>query len=458
MRAETRNIWLKIAGFHPHYIKPPTISTEKMVRLLLPLLLVTSSLLSQPVPQTFTPAKSAAEAGFSEDRLRRLDSWLQGLIDQGIAPNAVTFVAHRGKVVHYKAFGYSNLDRKTPLKRDDLYRIASQSKAITTTTLMTLFEEEKFLLDDPISKYIPAFKNPKVLVSYDKKDPVGGSYETRPTKGEITIRQLLSHNAGLPYEHPLDGRPEFKVPFFNSTAPDKLEDVINKLAKRPLLRDPGRSDSSGAGFTYGLNTDIIGRLIEILAGKPLDVAMRERVLEPLGMTDTHFYLPAGKVSRLVELYSKSSLDKPLTLHTNEAYRNSSVSGAKTYFSGGAGLISSVEDYAKFCQMLLNGGTFNNRRVLGRKTIEMMLRNQIGEAEVWDRKDKFGLGFQLISENSRYGDQASPGSFTWGGMYCSEFTIDPKEDLILLIFTNVQPYAHYSDFVRKFRIAVYQALE
>ncbi|MVM38907.1 serine hydrolase [Spirosoma sp. HMF3257] len=427
------------------------------MRLLLLLLLVTAPLLAQPLPQTFTTAKSPAEAGFSADRLKRLDSWLQELIDKDIAPNAVTFVAHRGKVVHYKAFGYSNLAKKTPLKRTDLYRIASQSKAITTVTLMTLFEEEKFLLDDPISKYIPAFKNPKVLVSYDKNDPVGGNYKTRPAKSEITIRQLLSHNAGIPYEHPLDQRPEFKVPFFNSTAPDKLEDVINKLATRPLLRDPG-TDSTGAGFTYGLNIDILGRLIEILSGKPFDVAMRERVLEPLGMADTYFYLPDNKASRLVELYSKPGMDKPLTLHMNEAYRNFAISGAKTFFSGGAGLVSSVEDYAKLCQMLLNGGTFNNKRILGRKTVEMMLRNQIGTAEVWDRKDKFGLGFQLITENSHYGDQATPGSFTWGGMYCSEFTIDPKEELILLIFTNVHPYAYYGDFVKKFRIAVYQALE
>lgn len=426
------------------------------MRLLLLLTFITQPLFAQ-LPQTFTIPKSAAEAGFSADRLKRLDIWLQGLIDQGIAPNAVTFVAHRGKIVHYKAFGYKNLEKKTPLQRNDMYRIASQSKAITTVTLMTLYEEEKFLLDDPISKYIPAFKNPRVLVKYDKNDPTGGSYETRPAKGEITIRQLLSHNAGLPYEHPLDKRPEFNVPFFNSLAPDKLENVVNKLAKRPLLRDPG-SDSTGAGFTYGLNTDIIGRLVEILSGKPLDVAMRERVLTPLGMNDTYFYLPDTKASRLVELYSKSSMDKPLTLHTNEAYRHSSTTGAKTYFSGGAGLISTAEDYAKFAQMLFNGGLFNNQRVLGRKTVEMMLRNQIGAAEVWDRKDKFGLGMQLITENSRYGDQASPGSFGWGGMYCSEFTVDPKEQLIMVIFTNVQPYAYYSDFVRKFRIAVYQALE
>ncbi|GAB3490837.1 serine hydrolase domain-containing protein [Spirosoma knui] len=426
------------------------------MRICILFLFISSSLFAQP-PQTFTVAKSPAEAGFSTDRLKRLDTWLQGLIDQDIAPNAVTFVAHRGKIVHNKAFGYSNLEKKTPLKRDDMYRIASQSKAITTTVLMTLFEEEKFLLDDPISKYIPAFKNPKVLVRYDSKNPTGGSYDTRPAKGEITIRQLLSHNAGIPYEHPLDQRPEFKIPFFNSTQPDKLEDVINKLAARPLLRDPG-TDSTGAGFMYGLNTDIIGRLVEILSGKPLDAAIRERVLEPLGMNDTYFYLPADKASRLVELYEKPTMAKPITPHPNATYRNYAVTGARTYFSGGAGLISTVADYARLCQMLLNGGTFNNKRILGRKTVDMMVRNQIGTAEVWDRKDKFGLGFQLITEASHYGDQASPGSITWGGMYCSEFTIDPKEELILLIFTNVQPYAYYSDFVKKFRIAVYQALE
>ncbi|GAB3340399.1 serine hydrolase domain-containing protein [Larkinella ripae] len=356
-------------------------------------------------------------------------------------------MARNGKVVHHKAYGFSNLEKKIPLKRDDIYRIASQSKAITTVTLMTLFEEQKFVLDEPISNYIPAFKNPRVLVSVDAEK---GTYETRPAKREITIRHLLSHNAGIPYDHPLDKRPEFKVPYLNSLQADKLEEVVNRLAARPLLKDPGEA------FTYGLNTDIIGRLVEILSGKPLDVAMRERVLEPLGMNDTYFYLPANKASRLVELYAKSA-GKPLTLHDNVSNRTYPVAGAKTYFAGGAGLVGPIEDYAKFCQMLLNGGTFNNKRILGRKTVDMMLENQIGDAEVWERQDKFGLGFQLITSRSHYGDQATPGAYTWGGAYCSEYTIDPKENLILLVYTNVMPYAHYGDFVRKFRMAVYQAL-
>ena len=415
------------------------------------LLLMANLCVAQPADPSdrFTTAKTPTEGGFSVDRLKRLDDLMQGFIDSGKAPNLVTFVARNGKIIHYKAYGYSNVEKKTPINRDAIFRIASQSKAITTATLMTLFEEGKFILDEPISKYIPAFKSPRVLVSNDK---AAGTYETRPAKSEITIRQLLAHNAGIPYEHPLDQMAEFKVPFFNSTEPDKLEDVVNKLAKRPLTKDPGD------GFVYGLNTDIIGRLVEVLSGKSFDVAMRERVLDPVGMNNTHFYLPDAKAARLVELYSKASPDKPMTVHDNPAYRNYAVSGAKTYFSGGAGLVSTVEDYAKFCQMLLNGGTVNGKRILGRKTIEMMTRNQIGEAEVWDRKDKFGLGVQLIGEGSHYGDQASPGSYTWGGMYCSEFTIDPKENLIMLVFTNVHPYAHYGEVVRKFRSTVYQALE
>lgn len=403
---------------------------------------------AQQTPQTFTPAKSAEDAGFSTDRLQRLDAIMQSFITDGLAPNATVFVARHGKVVSYKAYGYSNLETKTPLKKDDLFRIASQSKAIATVALMTLFEQGKFLLDDPISKYIPEFKSPRVLESFDAATL---KYETRPAKSEITIRHLLTHTAGIPYQHPLEKLPEFQVPYFNSTQPDVLADVVKKIAARPLITDPGEK------FVYGLNTDVIGYLIEVLSGKKLDVYLKESVTGPLGMNDTYFYLPAEKASRLVELYSKPSADKPLQLNPNQDYRTFATTGAKTYFSAGAGLISSTEDYARFCQMLLNYGRFNNHQILGRKTIEMMVRNQIGALEVWDRKDKFGLGLQVVTENTHYGDNASIGSLTWGGMYCSEYMIDPKENLILLVFTNVEPYAHSDDFIHKFRIGVYQAL-
>ncbi|MBA4852693.1 serine hydrolase [Emticicia sp. BO119] len=402
------------------------------------------------VPQVLTQAKTPEEAGFSSERLKRLDTHFQEIVDKGIAPNIVTLVAHKGKIVHEKAFGYRNLETKTPLRKDDIFRIASQSKLITTIGLMMLFEEGKFFLDEPISKYISSFKNAKVLVSYDEKDH--SKYITRPAKSAITIRQLLSHSAGIPYEHPLQELPEFKVPFFCSIENDQLKDVVDKIAARPLLHDPG------AQFTYGLNTDVLGRLIEILSGMPFDEYLHKKVLDPLGMNDTYFYLPADKANRLVELYSKGNTEDKLTLHNNEIYRKFAITGQKSYFSGGAGLVSTIQDYARICQFILNKGEFNGKRLLSRSTIDLMTRNQIGENFVWDRQDKFGLGLQIITPESHYGDNATPGSLTWGGMYCSEYTIDPKEDLILLVFTNVHPYAHYSDIVRKFRILVYQSLQ
>lgn len=401
------------------------------------------------LPQVFTVAKSPEEVGFSTERLKRLDAHFQDIIEKGIAPNIVTFIAKKGKIVHYKAFGYSNLETKQVLKKDDIFRIASQSKLITTVGLLMLFENGKFFLDEPISKYIPAFKNPKVLVSFDEKDK--SKFVTRPAKSEITIRQLLSHSAGIPYEHALQDLPEFKVPFFCSTENDILKDVVDKIAARPLIADPGTQ------FVYGLNTDVIGRLIEVISGMSFDEYLRKKVLDPLGMKDTYFYLPDAKAPRLVELYSKGNINDKLSVHSNETYRKYAISGKRTYFSGGAGLLSTIEDYAKICQFILNKGKFNGKRLLSRSTIEIMERNQIGESFVWDRNDKFGLGLQIISSESHYGDNATTGSLTWGGMYCSEYTIDQKEETIMLVFTNVHPYAHYSDIVRKFRILVYQAI-
>jgi CubicO group peptidase (beta-lactamase class C family) len=410
--------------------------------------LIVSHFLQAQAPAAFTPAKTPEEVGFSSERLKRVDELLQGFVEQGIAPNAVSFVARKGKIVHFKTYGYSNVEKKTPLKKDDIFRIASQTKAITTTALLMLYEEGKFLLEDPVSKYIPAFKNQRVLVDFDKTSLM---YTTRPAKREVTIHDLLTHTAGIPYEHPLENRPEFKVPYFNSVENDVLADVVNRIAARPLTADPGEK------FVYGLNSDVVGRLVEIFSGMTLNDFLQKRVCEPIGMNDTHFYLPDAKAGRLVELYSKGDVKQPLTRHTNDAYREYAIKGPKSYFSGGAGLLSTVEDYAKFCQMLLNGGTFNGKRLLGRKTVELMGRNHMNPLTVWDRKDGFGLGLQVISENSHYGDQATPGALTWGGMYCSEYTIDPKEELIMLVFTNIHPYAHYSDFVRKFRIVTYAAL-
>jgi CubicO group peptidase (beta-lactamase class C family) len=423
-------------------------SLKKQNILIISLLVIQYNLLAQ-IPQSFSQVRNAEEVGVSSERLKRLDDFMQDFVNQGKAPNVLTFVARKGKVVHHKAFGFSNLDKKTPVKKDDIFRIASQTKAIVTVGLLMLYEEGKFLLDEPLAKYIPAFKTPKILTDYNDKDR--SKYATRPAKSEITIRQLLSHTAGIPYEHPLQNLPEFKVPFFNSTEKDLLKEVVEKIAARPLVAEPGEK------FVYGLNTDVVGRLIEVLSGMPLDVYLTKKILSPLGMRDTYFYLPDNQAYRLVELYEKPTLKDTLKTHQNESYRKFAYTGAKTYFSGGAGLVSTIEDYARFCQMILNKGEFNKQKLLSHSTIDLLFRNQIGDNFVWDRKDKYSLGLQIFTPESTYADNATPGAVMWGGMYCSEYVIDPKEEMILLVFTNVHPYADCGELQHKFRVLVYQSL-
>lgn len=400
--------------------------------------------------QQLRPAASASAAGFSSERLQRLDSFFNAAIKNGYAPNAVTFIARNGQIVHHKAYGYNNIEKRTPAKTTDIFRIASQTKLITTIAMMMLYEEGRFFLDDPIAKYLPEFRDVQVLVSYDKAT---GKIETRAPKTPPTIRHLLSHSAGIGYGTALDSQLiGGSMTFLSSLDALTTEEIVKKVAKRPLAHDPGEQ------FTYGYNTDIAGRIVEVLSGKSLNDFFRERIFTPLGMNDTWFYLPPSKANRLVELYAKPTMESPFTLHSDESNRMFPVAGKQTLYLGGAGLVSTAADYAKICQLILNGGSFNDVRLLSRKTVALMGRNQIGGSEVWDRDDKFGLGLQIITEDTRYGDQASPGSLTWGGAYCSEYTIDPEEKLIMLVFTNVSPYAYYGEFVRKFRILTYQALK
>ena len=401
-------------------------------------LLLTGYLHAQSTPHTLNP-----------QRLGRVDSFLQQLVERDIAPNVQALVLQGGKEVYRSTYGVADVASGRAARPDDIYRIASQTKALVTVGLMKLFERGAFFLEDPISKYIPAFAGTQVL---GELDSVSGEYALEDLDRPITIRHLLSHTAGIAYEMPGDLDERYPIPFFASLEPVTTEEVVGLIAARPLVAHPGER------FVYGLNTDVIGRLVEILSGMPLDEFMQREVFGPLGMKDSHFYLPADKTDRLVSLYSKPGMEDTLVLHENETYRDFAVQGAQTYFSAGAGSVGTIDDYARFCQMLLNGGELAGVRLLSPTTIALMLRNQIGGLTVWDREDKFGLGFQLITPDSHYGDQATPGSFTWGGMYCSEYTIDPTEQLVLLVYTNVHPTPYYQEVVRKFRVLVYSALE
>lgn len=385
---------------------------------------------------------------FSAERLQRVDTFLVNQVAQGKIPHAQSMIIHRGKVVHNSVYGASDTGRKKPLTNDAIWRIASQSKLITTLAVMMLYEEGKFLLEDPIATYIPAFDSAQVLTSYDSSTL---AYEARPAARAITIRDLLTHTAGISYEHPLQEHLEFEVPFFSSLEDDLLEDVVDRIAARPLLHDPGEQ------FTYGLNTDVLGRLVEVVSGQSLAEFFRQRIFAPLGMQDTYFYLPKEKARRLVTLFSKEEVTGELTVHQNPQYQDYARSGERTFYSGGAGLVSTAADYAKVCQLILNEGEYQGERLLSPLTVQLMTRNQIGDLSVWERHDKFGLGLQTITPDSHYGGLAPPGTLTWGGLYCSEYTIDPENELVMQLYTNVYPFVDCSELVRTYRVLVYAAL-
>lgn len=402
------------------------------------------------VPQSFTYTTQPLDGGFNTDRINRIDSVLQRMVQRGELPNVVTFVAKEGIVVHNKAYGYKNIEQNVEIKSDDIFRIASQTKAITTAALMTLYEEGRFLLDDPIKKYIPEFRNSQVLETFNREDT---TFTTRPARRDITIRHLLTHTSGIHYGilGGGEGHMMFKkegIPAVNSLDSITVEEVVKKIAKMPLLFNPGKK------FMYGMNTDVVGYLIEVLTGQKLDEVIKERILDPLGMNDTYFYLPDNESDRLVTLYSSGF--SGLKVHNNVSYQTYPVAGAKMFLSGGAGLCGPIADYAKFCQMMLNKGEFNNTKVLSRKTVELMTRNQIGDLTINGFGNKFGLGFELFGESAAASHLGSEGTFKWGGMYYTDYLIDPTENLIMLIYTNVEPYWGENKH-EIFHNLVYQAL-
>lgn len=387
--------------------------------------------------------------GFSAERLTRIDSMVTKLIATEEVPGAVVFISRNGKPVLHKAYGYSDYVAKTSLKKDDIFRIASQTKAITSLGIMMLWEEGKFQLDEPISNFIPEFKNPKVLLKVDYADT---SFTTEPAGKEITFRHLLTHTSGLDY--PAIGSKDFKaiyakhdVPSGIGNAKDVLGDKIKILATLPLKHKPGEK------YTYGLNTDVLGYLIEVLSGKNLDQFFRERIFQQLGMNDTYFYLPESKHARLVPLYDggKGKAFKMVgTVYDNVDPDYPKLKG--TYYSGGAGLSSTIEDYSKFLQLFLNKGTYNGKRLISRKTIELMLTNQTSNLT----SSYLGLGFGLETPGNDHLSVLSLGSFSWGGAFNTHYWADPKENFVALIFTNIYQTAHWN-IGDKFKVLTYQAI-
>jgi CubicO group peptidase (beta-lactamase class C family) len=383
----------------------------------------------------------------SSERLNRIDTMLLQSIENKWIAGAVGFIARDGKIIYNRSFGVSDLENKLPMQTDNIFRIASQTKAITSIGLMMLFEEGKFLLDDPISKYIPEFAHPQVLDKFNEKDT---TFTTVPSRREITIRDLLTHTSGIDYSG--IGSPAMKAIYskagiLGGFGSDKVTigDDIKLLGKQPLVHQPGER------FTYGLNVDVIGYLIEILSGEKLDKYFKQYIFEPLGMNDTWFSLPEEKQGRLVKVITEDA-DHQVTSMPQGSVNYPLLKG--TYFAGGAGLSSTTKDYAIFLQMLLNKGEYNGKRLLTRRTVELITCNQIGDLNLG--VDKFGLGFQITTERGQAVLGVSEGSFAWGGYFATTYWADPKERLVCLLFMQQFPLSH-GEIQSKFRALVYQTL-
>ncbi len=416
-------------------------------------------------PQSFTVNADISDK-FVVERLSRIDSAFQRYIDNGYMPHAVLMVVQDGRIVHHKAYGWRDIENRIPCQRDDFFRIASQTKAISVVALMTLFEEGRFQLDEPIKKYIPEFRNPQVLVSYDQKT---GNYTTRPAKRDITIRHLITHTSGICYDGVFDKiLREQGVAAHNTLDSITLQENVRRMARVPLRHDPGDD------FTYSYNIDVLGALAEIISGQDFDSFVRERVLEPLGMNNTFFHLPADKKDRLVRLYcyTQSADDKEastlphgmayagdqrgrLHLSDSELYQTFPYAGAQTFVSPSAGMVGTAEDYARFCQMVLNNGEFNNHRILGRKTLEMMQKNGVGDMR---GEIGFGMAWDVFTPQNAHNTIVSEGAMRWGGMFGTDYIIDPEEQLILIMYQNNMPNLSGYNAKTLLHNVVYQALK
>ena len=396
-------------------------------------------------------ATSAAVTGFSAERFKTIDDNLNEWVKKGWMNGAVGLIIRNGKVAYYKPVGYNETDTKDPMKKDGIFRIASQTKAITSVAVMMLFEEGKFLLDDPISKYIPSYANEKVIDKFNDKD---SSYTTISAKRQVTVRDLLSHTSGLGYAQIGDKISNALYAKNNITAgvnvqDDNLKNAMNRLGTLPLIHQPGEK------WTYGLNVDLLGDLVEIWSGMTLEEFFNKRIFIPLGMNDTYFNLPQAKASRLVNMYSEDSTgvlqkQKSGALGMNVNYPLIK----KGYFSGGAGLSSTIMDYAIFLQMMLNDGIYNGKRLLSRNTVRMMTMNQIGDLNVG--ADKFGLGFAVATEKSSANFPSQAGTYSWGGAFKTSYWVDPKEKMIVIFYRQLTNTTH-GELGDKFRVLAYQAL-
>ncbi len=392
------------------------------------------------------PTTSAEQVGLSPERLGRIDMVLRQYVEEKKIPGAVVLIARKGKVAYQKSFGRIDVDANVPMGTDAMFRIASMSKPLTCTAVMVLYEQGKFLLNDPISKYIPEFVKPQVLVPGTN----GGADTLVPARQEITIRHLLNHTSGLTYgDGPLAKYyKEAGIATGLSPTETTIGEMVKKLAKLPLISRPGEQEH------YGLSIDVLGYLVEVLSGKDFNTFCNEQIFQPLQMKDTCFVLPQEKLPRLARLYQMNRSGQLQKDATDPAFLT-----RQTFFSGGAGVISTAADYARFAQMILNGGQLDGVRILSRKTVELMTSNSLGELYApfrYNTGDKMGYGFGIRTERGQFDELESLGIVGWDGAFFTRFWIDPKEQLVGVFLCQMNNYWS-TDLATKYRVLVYQAI-
>lgn len=408
-------------------------------------LLLTVALVGQNLP-TAKPE----DIGFSSKRLERIDEIFSGFVKDNKLAGSTILIARKGKVGYFKSFGFRDVDTKSAMKNDAIFRIASQSKAIISVGAMILQEEGKLLIQEPVSKYLPEFKETKVT----QKKAEGG-YEVVKAKRQITVRDLLTHTSGYSYGYGLASQEWIKAGiqgWYFADRDEPIGETIKRIAALPSDAQPG------VEWVYGYSTDILGAVIEKASGMPLDQFLKTRIFDPLGMNDTHFYLPKNKVDRLTTVYSpkegKSLEAAPIagTMDSQGAY----VNGPRKSFSGGAGLLSTATDYYLFLQMMANKGELNGKRILAPNTVDLMTINHLSDDISFRPGQGFGLGFSVVMDKGQRGLPGSVGEYGWGGAYGSTYWVDPKEELVVVYFTQVRPSSIANDQAM-LRALIYQAL-
>ncbi len=420
-----------------------------------------SSCASAPrsAPPSAGPPEVAPEAvGFSAERLERLDSTAERLMAEGVIAGAVVLLVRHGRIAHFEAYGHMDVASGRPMRRDALFRICSMSKAVTSVAAMILYEEGRFLPDDPVAEFLPEFAEPRVLVDAPAQD--GAPYATEPAEHPITIRHLLTHTSGITYR--FLGEPVIADLYAEAGIADGLAETeldlaenVRRIASQPLLHQPGER------FSYGLSTDVLGRLVEVVSGRPLGEFLEERIFEPLGMVDTGFFVAGEDLVRLPTVYRTARGSAPEALADGpheEGHLVFSPSypylGPRRYESGGAGLVTTAMDFARFCRMLDSGGELDGVRLLGRKTVEMMTADHLSSLDS-PPGFAFGLGLALASDPGS-GAIPSEGTWSWDGFYTTRFWIDPREDLIGVVLT--QTYYNSGRALDRLVAAAYQAID